>query len=63
MLLRLVVCSAVVLELRKAISKNSYAKLHKAIVIRSENLPIFRDDILVEYTDAVVDGMMSAYAL
>ena len=62
MLLRLVDCPTVMLEPYIANSINSYARLQKALAIRAENLPISRDDILVEYTNAVVDGVMSAYA-
>ena len=61
MLLRLVDCPTVMLEPYIANSKNSYARLQNALVNRTKNFPVSEDDILVEYADAVVDGVLRAY--
>ena len=61
MLLRLVDCPTVMLEPYIANSKNSYARLQNSLVNRTKNFPVSEDDILVEYADAVVDGVLRAY--
>ena len=61
MLLRLVDCPTVMLEPYIANSRNSYPRLQKALAIRAKSLPVPKDDILFEYADAVVNGVLRAY--
>lgn len=61
LLLRLVDCPAVMLEPYIANSKTSYPRLQQALSDRAANLTPSKDDILVEYSDAVVDGLLRVY--
>jgi N-acetylmuramoyl-L-alanine amidase len=61
MLLRLVDCPSVLLEPYIANSHTSYARLQKALKARALHQPLPPDDILIEYTEAVVAGILSTY--
>ena len=62
MLLRLVDCPTVLMEPYISNSQTSYARIQKALRAREYNEPIPVDDIfLIEYVDAVVTGVLSAY--
>ena len=61
MLLRLVDCPTVLMEPYISNSKTSYARIQKALRAREYHEPLPADDILVEYADAVVTGVLSAY--
>ena len=61
LLLRLVDCPTVLLEPYIANSKNSYARIQKALAARAVYAPLPEDDILIEYADAVVDGVRRVY--
>jgi len=61
LLLRLVDCPTVLLEPYIANSKNSYARIQKALAARAVYAPLPEDDILIEYADAVVDGVLRVY--
>ena len=58
MLLRLVDCPTVLLEPYIANSHNSYARIQKALTARQFHQPLPADDILIEYADAVVVGLL-----
>ncbi len=61
MLLRLVDCPSVLLEPYIANSQSSYPRIQKALAARAANAPLPEDDILIEYADAVVDGVRRVY--
>lgn len=61
MLLRLVDCPTVLLEPHIANSLTGYAHLQAALAVRAEGTPIPSDDILVEYANAVVAGVLRVY--
>ena len=61
MLLRLVDCPTVLMEPYIANSHNSYARIQKALTAREYHEPLPVDDILVEYADAVVTGILHTY--
>jgi len=61
MLLRLVDCPTVLMEPYIANSHSSYARIQKALSAREYHEPLPVDDILVEYTDAVVTGVLRTY--
>ncbi|MEC7281912.1 MAG: hypothetical protein VXU50_07580, partial [Verrucomicrobiota bacterium] len=42
-------------------SHSSYARIQKALRAREYHEPLPADDILVEYADAVVSGVLRAY--
>ena len=62
MLLRLVDCPVVLLEPYIANSHNTYARLQQALSARASQWPLPEDDILIEYAEAVVDGILRVYA-
>ncbi len=62
MLLRLVDCPSVLLEPYIANSQASYPRIQKALAARAVNAPLGEDDILVEYADAVVAGVLRVYS-
>lgn len=61
MLLRLVDCPTVLMEPYISNSHSSYARIQKALSAREFHEPLPADDILVEYADAVVTGVLRAY--
>ena len=61
MLLRLVDCPTVLMEPYIANSHSSYARIQKALSAREYHEPLPTDDILVEYADAVVTGVLRTY--
>jgi N-acetylmuramoyl-L-alanine amidase len=61
MLLRLVDCPSVLLEPYIANSQSSYARIQQALRARALHMPLPQDDILIEYADAVVAGILQAY--
>ena len=61
MLLRLVDCPTVLMEPYISNSQSSYARIQKALSAREYHEPLPLDDILVEYADAVVAGVLRAY--
>lgn len=61
MLLRLVDCPSILLEPYIANSHSSYARLQKALATRAVCAPPAADDILIEYADAVVEGVIRTY--
>ena len=61
MLLRLVDCPTVLMEPYITNSHSSYARIQKALSSREYHEPLPADDILVEYADAVVTGVLRAY--
>lgn len=61
MLLRMVECPTVLLEPYVANSKPVYARLQEALAARVAGSELAEDDILVEYTDAVVKGVLKMY--
>ena len=61
MLLRLVDCPTVLMEPYITNSHSSYARIQKALRSREYYEPLPTDDILVEYADAVVAGVLRAY--
>ena len=61
MLLRLVDCPTVLMEPYIANSHSSYARIQKALSAREYHEPLPADDILVEYADAVVTGVLRTY--
>lgn len=61
MLLRLVDCPTVLMEPYITNSHSSYARIQKALRAREYHEPLPADDILVEYADAVVTGVLRAY--
>jgi N-acetylmuramoyl-L-alanine amidase len=61
LLLRMVECPTVLLEPHVANSKVAYARIQKALATRAEGAKPDSDDILVEYADAVVAGVLGRY--
>ena len=61
MLLRLVDCPTVLMEPYISNSQTSYTRIQKALRAREHHEPLPVDDILIEYADAVVTGVLSAY--
>ena len=61
MLLRLVDCPTVLMEPYIANSRSSYARIQKALRAREYHEPLAVDDILVEYADAVLTGVLRVY--
>ena len=61
MLLRSVECPVVLLEPYVANSKETYLRIQAALRARAEGRRLPEDDILVEYADAVVEGVRRAY--
>ena len=61
LLLRLVDCPTVLMEPYISNSQTSYARIQKALRAREYHEPLPVDDILIEYADAVVAGVLSAY--
>ena len=61
MLLRLVDCPTVLMEPYISNSQSSYARIQKALSAREYHEPLPADDILVEYADAVVTGVLRTY--
>ncbi|NBB79400.1 MAG: hypothetical protein GVY36_08140 [Verrucomicrobia bacterium] len=61
MLLRLVDCPAVMLEPYIANSRTSYPRIQEALRARAHHEPLPEEDILIEYADAVVQGLLRAY--
>jgi N-acetylmuramoyl-L-alanine amidase len=61
MLLRLVDCPTVLLEPYIANSQSSYSRIQAALAARAAQSPLPPDDILLEYTDAVVTAVLSTY--
>ena len=61
MLLRLVKCPTVLLEPYVANSKKEYARIQQALTARQYYQPLPADDILIEYTDAVLAGVLQMY--
>lgn len=62
MLLRLVDCPAVMLEPYIANSQTGYRRIQEALRARAFHEPLPENDILVEYADAVVVGVLRAYS-
>ncbi len=61
LLLRLVDCPAVMLEPYIANSQTSYPRIQEALRARAYHQPLPEDDLLLEYTNAVVAGVVRAY--
>ena len=61
MLLRLVDCPTVLMEPYISNSQSSYARIQKALSAREYHEPLPADDILIEYADAVVTGLLRTY--
>jgi hypothetical protein len=61
MLLRVVDCPTVLMEPYISNSQSSYARIQKALSAREYHEPLPADDILVEYADAVVTGVLRTY--
>ena len=61
MLLRLVDCPTVLMEPYITNSRSSYGRIQKALSAREYHEPLPADDILVEYADAVVTGVLRTY--
>ncbi len=61
MILRMAECPAVLLEPYVANSKDAYARIQSALANRASGVQPAPDDILVEYADAVVAGVLKAY--
>lgn len=61
-MLRQVECPVVLLEPYIANSREAYPRIQQALKHRHYNRPVAEDDILVEYADAVVAGIMKVYA-
>lgn len=61
LLLRLVDCPAVLLEPYIANSHETYPRIQSALASRAAGEPLEADDILVEYADAVVEGVLRSY--
>lgn len=62
MLLRLIECPVVLLEPYVANSTAVYPRLQSALATRASGAALAGDDILLEYADAVVAGVVSRYA-
>lgn len=63
MLLRMVECPVVLLEPYIANSETVYLRLQSALENRANGVELAEDDILLEYTEAVVMGVLSHYAM
>jgi len=61
MLLRLADCPTVLLEPYIANAKKSYVRIQQALSARHYHAPLPADDILIEYADAVVAGVLRVY--
>jgi N-acetylmuramoyl-L-alanine amidase len=61
LLLRQVECPVVLLEPYVANSLQAYSRLQAALASRAAGAPPAEDDILLEYTDAVVAGVLARY--
>ncbi len=61
MLLRMVECPIVLLEPYVANSEAVYPRLQAALAARASGGDLAEDDILVEYADAVIDGVLRMY--
>ncbi|MGJ8652292.1 MAG: N-acetylmuramoyl-L-alanine amidase [Opitutaceae bacterium] len=61
MLLRMVECPTVLLEPYIANSKQVYARIQEALAARARDCELPEDDILIEYTNAVVAGVLQMY--
>lgn len=61
MLLRYIECPVVLLEPYVANSEETYPRLQDALRRRAEGVELADDDILIEYTGAVVAGLLSVY--
>ncbi len=61
LLLRLVECPVILLEPYVANSGQAYPRLQAAIKARAEGRDPEANDLLVEYADAVVQGVLSVY--
>jgi hypothetical protein len=62
LLLRSVECPTVLLEPYVANSVPVYPRIQAALANRATGAPLTEDDILVEYADAVVAGVLGCYA-
>ncbi|TVP78540.1 MAG: hypothetical protein EA353_08135, partial [Puniceicoccaceae bacterium] len=62
MLLRLAECPVVMLEPYIANSVTSYPRIQEALRARNFHEPLPENDILLEYTSAVVAGILDAYS-
>lgn len=62
MLLRLVDCPVVMLEPYIANSRSSYPRIQAALRARAHHEPLPENDILIEYADAVVRGVLATYS-
>lgn len=61
MLLRYVECPVVLLEPYIANSKATYPRIQQALQNRADEKALADDDILLEYTDAVIAGLLKVY--
>jgi len=61
MLLRMVECPIALLEPYVANSQAVYPRIQNALSRRAAGLPLADDDILREYADGVVQGLVSLY--
>ncbi|MGZ0706909.1 hypothetical protein ACWPKO_01060 [Coraliomargarita sp. W4R53] len=61
MLLRLVECPTILLEPYVANSEREYVRIQQALTAREFHQPLLKDDILIEYADAVVAGVLDTY--
>lgn len=61
MLLRYVECPVILLEPYIANSKGAYPRIQQALESRAAGAPPGEDDILIEYADAVVAGLLKVY--
>ena len=61
LMLRLVECPAVLLEPYIANGKATYPRIQQALKNRQQKKPLAEDDILLEYADAVVAGLLEVY--
>jgi len=61
MLLRYVECPVVLLEPYIANSKEAYPRIQEALRNRALAKPLPDDDILIEYAQAVVRGVLAVY--
>lgn len=61
LLLRLAECPTVILEPYIANSVTDYHRIQSALAARAKGQALTKDDILVEYADAVVEGVLNHY--
>jgi len=61
LMLRVVECPTVLLEPYVANSAGAYTRFQSALANRAAGLPLAEDDILLEYVDAVVAGVLACY--